>query len=99
MSDLLVKYEASKIVIDDNTSDETLIFHELQAEENKFASLGLAEEALNRIVYELSSLYSKDTSTALAGLSCDLFSRSVLVNQLQLTLFIGNQLVRVEFYS
>ncbi|WP_026662912.1 alpha/beta hydrolase [Butyrivibrio proteoclasticus] len=93
MSDLLVKYEASKIVIDDNTSDETLIFHELQAEENKFASLGLAEEALNRIVYELSSLYSKDTSTALAGLSCDLFSRSVLVNQLQLTLFIGNQLV------
>lgn len=93
MSELIQKYEATPIVTSDNTDEPTVIFHEVNDTEDKYKVVELSDDQINKIIYELGSLYAKDGRTAITALSCDLYARAAMINQLQLTFFLGNQLV------
>ena len=67
MSELIKKYEATPIVTSDNTDEATVIFHEVNDTEDKYKVVELSDDQINKIIYELGSLYAKDGRTAITA--------------------------------
>lgn len=92
MSDLLVEYEAYPIVYG-RGGDEAVILH--RENEGRYEPVGFSDAVINAEVFrvaELNAEESKDTNI-LVGLSAEISSSYVLVNQVQITFFMGECLM------